>query len=199
MLLGGWLPGWNPYPGLRRPASLNLGIWGFLLTQPSFFGVKGGDLSFANAWDRINFILKLPTDVRELGYRCRFAIWVLFGYSVSQTGEFSVAVETWPRELRPISPTCPGSQGVGRFSPPRSVSCVDSAWFRGLSLSQRRNFGCSSGVPASLRRISRQFRVARAGASHPEPPEFSAKFGCASGSNLFRGRLEVFAFVGGGF
>ena len=86
MLLGEWLPGWIPYPGLRSLASLNLGIWGFPLTQPSFFGVKGGDLSFANAWARVIFILKLPTDVRELGYRSQFVNWVLFGYSVSQTG-----------------------------------------------------------------------------------------------------------------
>ena len=118
MLLGEWLPGWNPHPGLRNPASLSLSIWGFLLIHPSFFGVKGGDLSFAKAWARVNFILKLPTDVRELGYRSQFASWVLFGYSVSQTGLFTVALGTRPRRLRPSSPTCHGFQGAGGFSPP---------------------------------------------------------------------------------
>ena len=72
--------------GIRDSISGNLGIPGFPLTQPSFFGVKGGDLSFANAWDRVNFILELPTDVRELDYRSQFVNWVLFGYGVSQTG-----------------------------------------------------------------------------------------------------------------
>ena len=71
--------------GAQMPGGLKSGYSGIGVEGSGAVG-SARDSSFVDAWARVNFILKLPTGVHELGYRSQFVNWVLFWYSVSQTG-----------------------------------------------------------------------------------------------------------------